>query len=145
MPDLRAQIEAVEKELQAERVAANQAKKSSEKLAHLRTVKRLYSKLAKLQIAGVVRAERQSRVESAKLRAQRSHFMYVVMGELLRKARGDEGIKSLINRAVSWIENPKEKETAAQQLSMLQEEWAKPAPAVKPKVTASKQQDQGKR
>ena len=88
-------------------------------------IKRLYAKLAQLQIVGVVRAERASKVDAAKLRAQRSHFMYVVMGELLKKARGDEGIKSLINRAVSWIGNPKEKEKAVKQLSLLQAELGK--------------------
>ena len=70
-------------------------------------------KLAKLQIAAVVRAERASKVESSKLRAQRSHFMYIVMGELLRRAHGDEGIKSMIiTRAVAGIQKPKEKEKA---------------------------------
>ncbi len=135
MPELKAQIEEVEKKLQSERVAANQAKDPKEKAGHLRVIKRLYAKLAQLQIVGVVRAERASKVDAAKLRAQRSHFMYVVMGELLKKARGDEGIKSLINRAVSWIGNPKEKEKAVKQLSLLQAEWAKPA---KPKAPPPK-------
>ena len=91
MPELKEQIAEVEKELQAERIAANQAKKPSEKVAHLRAVKKLYAKLAKLQIAGVVRAERASKVESSKLRAQRSHFMYIVMGELLRRLTATRG------------------------------------------------------
>jgi len=144
MPELKEQIEEVEKELQAERVAANQAKKPSEKVAHLRAVKRLYAKLAKLQIAGVVRAERASKVESAKLRTQRSHFMFIVMGELLRKARGDEGIKSIITRTVAGIEKPKEKDKATKMLALLQEDWSAPAP--KPKTAApSKPQEQPKR
>ena len=110
MPELKEQIAEVEKQLQAERIAANQAKKPAEKVAHLRAVKKLYAKLAKLQIAAVVRAERASKVESSKLRAQRSHFMYIVMGELLRRAHGDEGIKSIITRAVAGIQKPREGE-----------------------------------
>src|SRR5208283_2785219 len=144
MPELKEQIAEVEKELQAERVAANQAKKPSEKVTHLRAVKRLYAKLAKLQIAGVVRAERASKVESAKLRTQRSHFMFIVMGELLRKARGEEGIRSIITRAVAGIEKPKEKDKATKMLALLQEDWSAPAP--KPKTAApSKPQEQPKR
>jgi hypothetical protein len=143
MPDLKAQIEEVEKKLQAERSAANQAKKPSERLAHLREVKRLYSKLAKLQIQGVVRYERASRAENARLRSQRSHFMFILAGELLKRAKNDEGIKSIITRAVAGIEKPKEKEKAQAMLALYQEEWAA---EVKRKASAAgKSQDQPKR
>ncbi len=143
MPELKVQIEEVEKELQGQRIAANQAREPSEKVAHLRAVKRLYAKLAKLQIAGVARAERASKVENAKLRAQRSRFMYIVMGELLRKARGDEGIKSIITRAVAGMEKPKEKEKATKMLALLQAQWSAPAP--KPKTaTPSKPPTSGR-
>jgi hypothetical protein len=143
MPDLKAQIEEVEKRLQAERVAANQAKKPSEKVAHLKEVKKLYAKRAKLEIAAVVRAERASKAENARLRSQRSHFMYVVMGELLKRARNDEGIKSIITRAVAGIEKPKEKEKATTVLATYQEEWA--AEVKRKAAAAAKSQEAQKR
>lgn len=134
MPALKAQIEEVEKKLQSARIAANQAKTPTEKVSHLREVKRLYQKLARLQISGVASATRAANVEKARLRAARSHFMFIVMAQLLRKARGDEGIKSIIERAVAGLEKPKEKEKATRHLALLQEEWARPSPA-KPKAS----------
>ena len=64
-----------------------------------------------------------SRAENAKLRDQRSHFMFIVAGELLKRAKDDEGIKSIITRAVPGIEKPKEKEKAQVMLALYQEEW----------------------
>jgi len=135
MPLLKVQIDEVEKKLQAARIAANQAKSPTEKVSHLKEVKRLYEKLARLQISGVALATRAANVEKAKLRAARSHFMFIVMAELLRRARSDEGIKSIITRAVAGIEKPKEKEKATRHLALLQEEWARPSPT-KPKAQA---------
>jgi hypothetical protein len=65
------------------------------------------------------------------------------MGELLKRARNDEGIKSIITRAVAGIEKPKEKEKATTVLATYQEEWA--AEVKRKAAAAAKSQEAQKR
>ena len=125
MSDLKNEIEEVQKQLQVTRVAANQTTTTGDKIALLKQVKKLYTRLAQLQISGVVRATRSARAETARLRTERSHFMFVVMKEMLAKAAHDHGIRNLIVSLVNSIQKPQEKEKATKMLNLVQQEWAK--------------------
>jgi len=118
------------KRLDEARARANAAKTSTEKIAALTEVRAWTMTVRKKELEVVERATIKAKIEDKKTRGARSHFLFVVAGELFKKAKTDQPTRTLIASLVAAIESPKEKGKAKPMLEYYQAEWMKPAKPV---------------
>jgi hypothetical protein len=65
--------------------------------------------------------------------------MFVVMRQILKDARSDEALRNMLRSEVARIDG-RQKERSLKILDFYQQEWAKPAPASKPKASKPESQ-----
>ena len=136
--DPRALVELITKDLLAARQEANKAS-GKPKLDALERVEKLYRKLAKAQVSALAQEKRITRIETAKLKRERANWMFVVMRQILKDARSDDELRKMLRSEVGRI-NGKQKERSLKIFASYQQEWAKPAPASRPKASKPESQ-----
>ncbi len=115
--------EAMEK-LTAARAKANAAKTPTEKIDALTEVHTWTMAIRKNELQVVAHATHKAKIEDKKTRGARSHFLFVVAGELFKRAKTNASIRSAIASLVAGISDPKEKKKAQSFLATYQAEWA---------------------